>query len=462
MVVRTAATTGGFALLAVHIDGFSHHDGIVDDDTQHHDQPEKGDHVDGAAHRPEDDQGAGDGGGDAHAGPEGEAGVEKAPQQQKNDGQPDDAVFQQQIDAGAQHLGIIVEQPDIGTGRELTLLGGEIAVDGPGDLQGILFGGFVNQQQYRRLPVDRGGDRVFGEPVIDAGQPVQGDHIALRTGQDDDGRQLLAGVLAAHGAHADLLFAGADGAAGQVQAAAPHGGRHVVEGDAVLAQLLFGNLDGDFVVARTEGGHLGNVGQLLDLILDLLGPLLDAALGHVAGEVEQGHQVLEQELADDRLFRIQRKGGDGVDLGAYTVEHLVHSVVLTDLDRGRPQSLGGLGGILLDPLEALDGFLDFTADALLHLFGVRSGIRHRNRDHVQGKFGKSLPDHVGGGEVTSDKDQYQHDVGEDGVAGEGGEYLSHQAGSLSVPAAISSRVFSNGSMSRVTITRSPASSPSPT
>jgi hypothetical protein len=168
---------GRLAVLAVDEDGLPHHDGVVHHDPQDHDEAEKGDHVDGLPHHPENHHAAAQGDGDAHAGPEAQPQVEEEPQQQKDQDQSDNPVFEQQVDAVLEHLRGVIDHVHLGPGRQLLLFSLDEPLHRRGDGQGVILPGLEDIDQHRRPAVDAGLDGVLGKAVVDDRQTVQGDHL---------------------------------------------------------------------------------------------------------------------------------------------------------------------------------------------------------------------------------------------------------------------------------------------
>ncbi len=227
-----------FAPLAVEEDRLAHHDGVVDHDADHHDQAEEGDHVDRFAHAPEDGQGAGNRNGHAHAGPEAQPDVEEDPQDEEDQGKADKPVPDQDIDPVPQHVRDLEEDNDVGPLGHLILRLFHEFPDRLGDDQCVFFFGLVDDQQRCLLTVQGELNRVLREPVPDPGQAVQGDDFSLGPSQHHDRGELLARVLAAHRADANLLAPRADGSSRKVEIALPDRRGHLGKGQPVLAQPL--------------------------------------------------------------------------------------------------------------------------------------------------------------------------------------------------------------------------------
>ena len=147
--------------------------------------------------------------------------------------------------------------------------------------------------------------------------------------------QFFTGILPTDGAHPDLLTNGTNGAAMEVETGIADSAGHLGKTEAILSQPFLGNLNGYFILAAAENLDLGDPVQSLDLILDPVGLHLELLFPQVSAQGDHFNGVAEQDLGDDRPFRVHRKGGDGIDPGLDLVKHLADVVPLLHLDGGR-------------------------------------------------------------------------------------------------------------------------------
>ena len=326
---------GWFAPFPVHVYGFPDDNGIINDNTKHHDKAEQGDHVDGLPQGPENKKTAGKGDRDTETSPEGEPQVEKNPEEEENQGHAEDTVAAEQSYPGLERPGVVIK---IGQGngrRQLPPLPVNIMLDLGGNFKRVLITGLKHHDKYRRHPVNAGGNRILNKVILYVGNAVKGDQAALAISQDNDMGQFFTGILPTDGAHPDLLTGGADGAAMEIEAGVANSAGHLGETEAVLSQPFLGDLDGYLIVTAAENLDLGDSVQPLDLILDPVGLHLELLFPQVPAQGDHFNGVAEQDFGDDRPFRIHRKGGDGIDLGLDLVKDLADVVSLLDLDGGR-------------------------------------------------------------------------------------------------------------------------------
>ena len=326
---------GRLAPLPVHIDGFPHHYGIIDDNTQHHNKPEQGDHIDGLPQGPENKEATGKRDRDSKASPEGEPQVQKDPEKEENQCHAEDTVTAEQSYPGFERPGVIIKIGQ-GNGRgQLLLLLRDIVFDLGGDFERILITGLKHHDKNRRNAVDQSGNRILNKVIFYVGNAVKGDQAALGIGQHNNVRQLFTGILPTDGAYPDLLPGGADGAAMEIKTGIANSTGHLGKTEAVLPQPFLGDLNGYLIGAAAENLDLGDTIQSLDLILDAVGLHLELFFPKFPAQGDHFHGVAKQDLGDDRPFRIHGKGGNGIYLGLDLVKHLGYVVPLLHLNRCR-------------------------------------------------------------------------------------------------------------------------------
>ncbi len=300
------------------------------------------------------------------------------------------------------------------------------------------------------LAVETGLDVGVLETVDHPGHLPQPHRRPARQGDQRQGLQLDPGVALTLGAHEDLALAGLDGAAGQIDAAAAHGRDHLVEGNAVTPEVLLGNRNRDLVVPHPDQVHPGDRVRGLEsqegddrieqplpstgprrgrglgveqVVADLLGDPAQGVLRDIAVDRHRDGRVLLEDFHHQRLFGLDRKGVDAVDLGLDLVEHLLKVGTGLQLHQHGARTLARGGDHAGDPLDALDFLLDLDADALFDLLGGRPGIHHADVDHVEREPGEHLTVHLDhrqkAGHQDEDQDQVDRDVVVDGPARDG-------------------------------------------
>ena len=192
-----------------------------------------------------------------------------------------------------------------------------------------------------------------------------------------------------------------------------------VEGQAVLAQGVLRDLDGN--LERPGANHLreGDIGQRHDLLPQAVGQFLHHRLFKLAGELNVDHRLAESRLRDDRALGIRRERRDPVD-GEFDLVHLrgdVGAAVEVDIDG--TCTFTREGTVLDHALDGLDGFLDAQDDPLLDLFRSRAAERHLDLDLVADELGERLLLDLTDEGVNAESDDADHQqVGGNVVLGE--------------------------------------------
>ena len=227
------------------------HDGVIDDDADHHDQGEQADHVDRLASRQHHGEGRHHRDRNADRNPQRDATIEKEKQHADHQHQAAQAVAQQQVYALLDQVRLEVEllhaQARWQGGRKL----GHGGIDDAGDLQGIFADGALNVQLDGGHAVEQRDGSPLLDRITNGGDIAEQDLLATARGANLDvakGSRIAAAADTAY-----LQLCGATGIArGQILAARLHRPRHIRQGEVELQQGSLIYLDPDFAVARTE------------------------------------------------------------------------------------------------------------------------------------------------------------------------------------------------------------------
>ena len=381
---------GGLAHLAMRVNVLAHHDGVVDEDAQRHDEREHREQVERLAGEIEIGPGREDGERYSQGDPERRAKVEEQRQHENDQGQSLQPVSHQQTNPVAHVDRLIVpgDQP-----VSLGELGrSDVVVDRVDHGEQVLGPVADHRKGEPRLAVDLADGRRIVELVAHHAQLAHGEDRPARIGHQRQLGDLVASQVTVVTTDDDLLRLGADGAARQLVVLPPHHPGHLGKRQPVGAKRLLGDLDVDLVVLAAGDLDVGDTGQKQQVVADPLGhlPQLQLRILALPRRPENPHadrRVAKRHPPDLGILGHFGEAGDAVHLGADFVEHAIRIVHLRlQLDVHRARTLGRHGGDLLDPRHRANRFLDLLADALLDLVG--SGPRVGNRDghllHVEG------------------------------------------------------------------------------
>ena len=175
------AAQGGLELASAFdlglVDVLAHDHGIVDDDPQHDDQRKQRNHVDRRAEQAGNGKPAQKRYRDCQAGPEGQFQVEEQHERQKHEPETENRVPKHQIDAVAQHIGVVVADLKPNTWRQPDVIK-KVAHDAL-RIDGALFRGTEDRNENRRLAVVNIDQVAVREPVPNGADIRQSDQRSL-------------------------------------------------------------------------------------------------------------------------------------------------------------------------------------------------------------------------------------------------------------------------------------------
>ncbi len=411
---RAAQTVPCFSLMTV--DVLADDDGVVDDDPEHQEEGEAGDHV----HRHAQPRHQGDGpeerDRDAETDPEGEPNLEKQRQHDENENQPRGAVAQhdRQPIVDRQRLILPDGQRDaVGQTRADAV---EVVVHGGRGFRRALAAGPEDVQHDGRRLIEAGALFRFGETVDDGRHVAQQQAGAVGPSQQHEVLVFGSPVGLPDGAQQEVSPFAAHRAAGDIERGTPHGVGHIVECQLVRAQRRLRHLDGDLVRWDTGHVHLTDLRQGEQFVAHLFGDRLQGGDVGGAGDGDDENLVADDRLADDRFFRGGRKRRDRLDCGGDLVQHALGVGAELDIEPDRRTARARRRLDPPDALDALDGLLDPQDDPGLHILGRRAEIGHVDADHIQIGLRKRLVDDLRGRHQAGRHDESHQEVGGDGVA----------------------------------------------
>ena len=408
------------------VDALPHDYGVIHQYAQHHDEAEEGDGVYGIAHQMGQEEGAQEGNRHAHAHPEGEPRPKEESQQQQHHEEALAAGIHEGGEPVVQQHGIVVPHGQRHLRRQAMLHILDVLAHRAGDFADVLVAHPGNAHQRRRLAVE--AQRLVGvrKAVHHPRDIAQMQAGAVGPGGHQQVFELMAPVGLALGAQQDFPGAGLDGAARQVQGAAPHRLRDLREGEAIAPQGHLGNLYGDFIVAGVLHRGLGDARQAHYVVADfpcefLQGPLVAwPGYSNVQHIADAGHQ------AGDGLFGLLREGVYGV----HPVLHLVqrpHVVgVLEELHRHLAEALVRIGADALHALYAGELFLYAHADALFGFLRRRAQVGHGDADDRDFQIREGLERDLVEGDGAGKNDEAHQQVGGHMVPAEPGDDGLHE------------------------------------
>ncbi len=255
--------------------------------------------------------------------------------------------------------------------------------DGGGDLERVFVAGAVDIDDDGGAAVEAGEEVDFLEAVDDGGDVLDEETTAVWSCQDGDFLEFCGGVLAGLSADEDFAGFGAERAAGEVEGRRADGGGDLVEGQAVTAERVFGDLDGDLMAFDAGEFDLSDIGEGFDGVADLFGDGAEVfVVGAGRADGDRHDLGLDGDDLDDRFFGAFGEIADAIDAGFDAVGDFLLVEFLFDLDDDDPDGFVRATGEPFDAIEPLDGFFDGDADPFFDFLGGRVRIGDRDRDDV--------------------------------------------------------------------------------
>jgi len=333
--------------------------------------------------------------------------------------------------------------------------------------QRILLLGLDHLQHGGALAVEQ--DLLLGqfEPVTDPGDGTQ---PYLRPGAStyyNQIRQFFGGAPQIREPDQHIPVTGLQGAGRQIDTLPGHGIGDVGHAESVLAQRPGRYLDAQLMIGEAVDIHLGDLGQLLQLLFDLLSIGLEIAVGHRAGYGDGHHIVGAPQFLDHRRFDLFREVVDCIDLGIDIIQKAREISPLFQFHRGPGHPLARFAAHLGNVVDAVDGILQALADGLFHILGAGTGIGHADLQLLGCKVGKGLTLQIGQAKQAEGCQKQHQQISHGGMAGEETDHgrwlpaadafsccrvLSSSLGFSSIP--------STAGMRSETTSRSPGCSPS--
>ncbi len=371
---------------------FAHHDGVIHDDTQGHDQGKQADHIDGATGEIEHRQGGQKRDRDPHRNPERHPYIEKQEQGGDHQDQSADAVFQQQVDAITQVLPALVVHlnghPLRQTRPHILQPLGEYA----GGTQGVLRFGAHHQHFNGGLPVDRDVRLVFLRAALHLRQIPYPQQAAAAVGKQGHFFKALHGALLAQAAHlfGDFILGG--GAGRQVGAVLAHPVGDFGQRQAGFMEGGRRHLDGNFFCRHAHKIDLTDAAAQ-QFILELArqhGQLRQGFRPH-DDDVGDGGEALD--LLDHRPLGFVRQVADGFHPLFHPIQYITYDHPLLQFQHNAAGAGPRSGGHLFYFGEGFQFLLHGDDDGALHILGAGTTPGHGDTDVFQFEVGKELGVH---------------------------------------------------------------------
>ena len=404
--------------LLVAVNVLSDDDGVVDDDSEHQDEGEAGEHVDAQVQARHHRERAQERNRDPEADPDSQAQLEKQRQNDEDEHEPGGAAVQQERQPAVQDLRLVLPE------RQRDPLGqpGFGAVDvvahGGRDIERALLARAVDRHRHRRKVVEAGPLIGLREAVDDRGHVAEQQAAAVGAGPEGQLLVVVAAVRLPDRAKQDLAAAGAHGTAGKIERGPANDVRDLVERESVPAQCHLRHLYGNLVRRNAHELDLTDVGQGEQPVAHALGdPLQGCDIGG-AGDGDVRHLVAGDQLADDRLLRFERERGDCLDVARHLVEHPLGVGAGLELHDHGCAALGSPRHDLPDAVDVVDGLFDANYDPGFDFLRRGSEIGHLDSDAVEIELREyHLRDRRRTREAAHDDGDHQQ-VRRDGIAGQ--------------------------------------------
>ena len=163
---------------------------------------------------------------------------------------------------------------------------------------------------------------------------------------------------------------------------------------------------------------LGDLGQIGKVVPHSLSQVLERALVGVTRNNDFDHLGAPYDLLDNRLFGLEWKRVDGIDLRLDVVHHSLEIGSMPDFYGDHRRVFGGRRADVVDAFDALNCFFHPDDHPLFHFFRRGAGVGHGNRDQVDRELGEDLLLDVAQGHQAADYDQHHQKIGGDAVSGE--------------------------------------------
>ena len=266
------------------VDILAGHDGVIDHYAQHQQKCEQTENIQRNAEQRHGDEGAHETYRNTDKHPESDGRPQKQRQQQHHQRSALERVVGQRLQPFFYNFGKVTPSRDDNAVRKLLLTALDVGGHLLGNLDGALVAHSVNIDKSRHQAVEAAAQRVLLKAVDYPGQILHPHLAPIGAGQQEYVVELLPGIGFAFGADQDFAALGPDVSRREILGAFGDGFGYLAQGDAVLAQPLFGNLDGDFVGAYRIELHLSHTRQAQQVVAHLFGQLAYLVLRVGAGD----------------------------------------------------------------------------------------------------------------------------------------------------------------------------------
>ena len=392
---------------------FNHHNGVVDHNAQRQQEAEEHNHVQREAQNGQHQKGQEHAQRHAQAHKQGVGGAHEEHQNQRHQNKADDDGVNQ---VGERDAGVVRGVAGDGDFEVLGQGGALVQLDDCAD-----FVRSVNQvgaaalhhvQRDGRLAVEAGVALAVLEAVGDGGHVADADGVVVGVGDEDVADILGLGVLPGH-AHGPALPAHRHGAARDVEVFALNGPLQIVEVQPGGLHLVQVHVHVHLLLQRPDDVHPRDFGQALNLVLNVVGVLLELHQGQVAAQVH----VHNRKLREAHLLHAGRRGQVAGQVGAGLVHGVLHQLLgVLHLDAGVEFHINdgvvlvGSGVDFLHPVHRLQLLFDDARHQVFHVGRRNAGVNGAHDDARHHDVGKLLLLQLHVGEEPGDGDEHRDDV----------------------------------------------------
>ena len=182
---------------------------------------------------------------------------------------------------------------------------------------------------------------------------------------------------------------------------------------------------------------------------------------------ETKNLAIDDDFLKNRTLGVFGKIINGINSCFEVIHHIARFIAGFDLYRHRASISGGTRRNLLHPLDISNRFFDRNDDAIVDLFRARIGIRNTDRDRIKSSLRKNLLSKLKpSGQARHQNSEHQKICGDVISAEPLNGFFHDYLGSVSVEISSTdsglaswSFIPATGTSSRVTMIRSPSSTP---
>ncbi len=397
---------------------FADHDRIVDEQAEHHDEGEEGNHVDRNVGDWKDQESTEDREWNAQAHPDRKLQTQEEGERDEDENESAETILDQDSETIAEHVCGILPGRDGKTFGEQAAKDFDLVRDRVLQLQDLLIPNSENPDTHGRVPIEVRVAILFVEAIDDSSDigEEQPGSIGFRT--QNDLLEFRTRVGLSLGAKKNFTGARLDRTAGAIEGSAADGRHDFVEGQRESLQRFFRDFDRNLVVPCILQFDLGDIGQAGDRITNSFAIDLERLFRGVGADRDSKDGAFDFSVTDDRLFGFDRECRDRVDRILDFGERAVDRIAVHEFGAYTACALGRGRGDLLDAVQAVDLFFDSDTDTLLDFLGRGAEIDHADGNDVDVDIGEGLLLNARIAEDSAKDHQRHQKIGRDMVPSE--------------------------------------------